>query len=188
MKQFDFEKLEKAIIYVDRMADGRIPYSNRPSDNEILNDPNTIRCMYFIKEVLQEVKANGGIVGGQKARRRAAIDFPYEVLEHFTYQEDLPVSYVLRQFAELTGNPKHPIITAAEVNKWLAANGYLTKARVNAEGREDWVPTNEGKAIGITSEERGEPGREYIRIIYTKPAQEFLAENLKVITEQQLNG
>ena len=58
----------------------------------------------------------------------------------------------------------------------------------NAGGREDWVPTNEGKAIGITSEERGEPGREYIRIIYTKPAQEFLAENLKVITEQQLNG
>ena len=68
MKQFDIEKLDKAIIYAERMADGRVPYSNQPTENEVLNNPNVIRSMYFIKEVLEEVRANDGLVG-RRARK-----------------------------------------------------------------------------------------------------------------------
>ena len=53
MEQIDLEKLEKALIYVDRIAEGRNPVYNLPADNDsVLNDPNVIRCMFFIKEVL----------------------------------------------------------------------------------------------------------------------------------------
>ena len=61
MEQIDLEKLEKALIYVDRIAEGRNPVYNLPADNDsVLNDPNVIRCMFFIKEVLTAVKNNGG--------------------------------------------------------------------------------------------------------------------------------
>lgn len=189
MKQFDLEKLDKAIIYAERMAEGKAPYSNQYVENEVLSNPNVIRSLYFIKEVLNEVRANGGIVGSRRpkaSKSNAAALFPYEVLKHFEYQYDKPVSYVLKQFVELTGDPDTPIITAAGVNSWLSANGFITKAVVNSEGRENWIPTEKGEEIGLAGVRKGEPGREYVRLEYNKDAQEFLARNLKKITDDWL--
>lgn len=187
MKQFDMEKLDKAIIYAERMADGREPYSNKPTDNEVLNNPNVIRSMYFIKEVLEEVKANDGVVGHRVRKAKAlALAFPFEVLEKFEYQSDKSISYVLGQFKELADDPDIKIVSSAKVNKWLEANGFITKAVINDSGNEGWLPTGKGAALGIITEQRGEPGREYTLTIYTKPAQEFLAKNLQRITEETM--
>ena len=72
MKQFDRAKLEVAIKYVERIADGCNPVNNVPLENDsVLNNPNIIRCMYFIKEVLEEVQINGGTVGGKQGKRQA---------------------------------------------------------------------------------------------------------------------
>lgn len=184
MKQFGLEKLEKAIIYAERMAEGRAPYSNQPVENEVLNNPNVIRSMYFIKEVLQEVRDNGGVVGGKRSKKEPAKPFPFEVLKNFNYDGDKPISFVLRQFTELTSEPNVKIISAKNVNKWLAANGYITKAVTNDFGKENWIPTDKGSELGLIAEPRGEGEREYIRIEYNKEAQEFLAANLKRITEE----
>ena len=187
MREFDAEKLEKAIIYVRRMADGRVPYSNQPMEDEILNNPNVIRCMYFVADVLREVQANKGIVGGRSgrsasARKQAA--YPYEVLEGFRYQEDLPVSRVLEQFRALAGDPEVRMVSAASVNKWLAENGYLTRTQIGASGQTGWTSTDRGEAIGIHAElVDSMNGRQYIRLTYTRPAQEFLAAHYREIAE-----
>ena len=188
MKQFDMEKLEKAITYVERMADGRIPYSNKPYEGDVLNDPNVIRCMFFIDEVLREVRANRGIVGGKRHKTSLASAFPFEVLQNFEYREDLQISYVLRQFVQLTGDPETPIINARNLNKWLGLNGYLTRKKLTPDGKENWTPTDKGYALGIMDEEIREPGREYIRLVYNRNAQEFLAANLQRITEESLEN
>lgn len=185
MKQFDIENLDKAIIYATRMADGRVPYSNQPTENEILNNPNVIRSMYFIKEVLEEVRENNGVVGRRiKKAKVPASDFPFEVLERFEYQSDKSIAYLLGQFKELAEDPDTTIISAQKVNKWLETNGFITKAVVNDSGKEGWILTDKGEALGLSTERRGEPGREYNVTIYTKPAQEFLASNLRRITEE----
>ena len=88
------------------------------------------------------------------------------------------------QFKELAGDPDIKIISAPKVNQWLETNGFITKAVVSDSGREGWIPTDKGSALGLTTELRGEPGREYTITIYTKPAQEYLADNLKRITEE----
>ena len=185
MKRFDLEKLDKAIIYAQRMADGRVPYSNQPIENDVLNNPNVIRSMYFIKEVLEEVRENGGMVGRRTRRARiTASAFPFEVLERFEYQSDMSISRILEQFKELADDSNTKIISAQKVNKWLETNGYITKAVVSDSGREGWLPTDKGEAIGLITEQRGEPGREYTLTIYSKQAQEFLASNLKRITDE----
>lgn len=185
MKKFDIEKLNKAIIYVERMADGKAPYSNQPTENEILNNPNVIRSMYFIKEVLEEVRANDGVIGRRTSKVKIpASAFPFEALDKFEYQSDKSISYLLRQFKELTEDPDIKIISASKVNKWLEKNGFITKAVVNDSGGEGWLPTDKGEALGLITEQRGEPGREYTLTIYTKQAQEFLAKNLQRITEE----
>ena len=185
MKQFDIEKLDKAIIYAERMADGRAPYSNQPTENEVLNNPNVIRSMYFIKEVLEDVRANGGIVGHRKRKAKVPVSaYQIEVLERFEYQSEKYIAYLLGQFKELADDPDAKIISAPRVNKWLEKNGFITKAVVNDAGKECWIPTDKGEALGLITEKKGELGREYILTIYTKPAQEFLASNLQRITEE----
>ncbi len=69
MKQFEQTKLEIAIKYMERIADGCNPVNNTPlEEDNVLNNPNVIRCMYFIKEVLEEVRNNNGIISGKTER------------------------------------------------------------------------------------------------------------------------
>lgn len=64
---------------MERIAEGHNPVNNVSLENDgILNNPNIIRCMYFIKEVLEEVKSNGGMVGG-KSGKEPTLLFPLEV-------------------------------------------------------------------------------------------------------------
>lgn len=52
MEQLDQKKLDMAIIYLQRIADGNNPVNNVPAEEDsVLNYPNVIRCMYFVKEL-----------------------------------------------------------------------------------------------------------------------------------------
>ena len=69
--EIDLKKLETAITYVQRIAAGNNPVNNMPvEDDTVINDPNVIRCMYFVKDVLSEVYKNGGNIGGRIRGRR----------------------------------------------------------------------------------------------------------------------
>ena len=50
-------------MYLQRIADGNNQVNNMPAkEDSVLNNPNVIRCMYFVKEVLEEVKRNDGFI------------------------------------------------------------------------------------------------------------------------------
>ena len=54
------KKLEIAILYLQRITEGRNPVNNMPVDEDsVINNPNVVRCMSFIKEVLE------GYIGGK---------------------------------------------------------------------------------------------------------------------------
>ena len=64
MESVDMKKLETAIIYLQRITEGNNPINNLPAEeNSILNNPNVIRCMFFIKDILEKVKRNNGYIG-----------------------------------------------------------------------------------------------------------------------------
>lgn len=88
MESVDMKKLETAIVYLQRISDGNNPINNLPADEDsVLNNPNVIRCMFFVKEILEEVKRNNGYIG-KKAKKSDRMDFPIEVLRSFIYRED----------------------------------------------------------------------------------------------------
>ena len=67
--QIDMQKLEVAMKYIERIADGKNPVNNKPTEEDsVLNNPNVIRCMYFVKEVLTAVKENDGMIGGRTSK------------------------------------------------------------------------------------------------------------------------
>ena len=97
--------------------------NNVPLENgDILNNPNIIRCMYFIKDVLEEVQRNGGMVGG-KVGKEPALPFPIEVLNNFTYVEDKSITHVLNQIYEPIADMNVKKVSVTKVTAALKQEG-----------------------------------------------------------------
>ena len=94
--EWALDKLDKALIYVDRIADGKNPINNMPADNDdVMNDPNVIRCMFFIKDVLLALKENGGVIGKTSGIKKK--EFPMESLSEYQFIETKTITRFTEQ-------------------------------------------------------------------------------------------
>ena len=183
MKQFEQSKLDVAIKYVERIADGCNPVNNVPLENDdILNNPNIIRCMYFIKDVLEEVRRNGGMIGG-KGGKEPVLPFPIEILDSFIYVEDKSITHVLNQIYEPIADMNVKKVSVTKVTAALKEEGYLLDELNPETGKTRKVPSTKGKAVGIYMVEREYNGRMYESVTYNKNAQEYVVELMRKLVE-----
>ena len=179
MEKFDLTKLDVAIKYVERIAEGLNPVNNLPVENdEVLNNPNVIRCMYFVKEILEEVRRNDGVIGGRKDKK-GEIMFPIETLDLFQYQEDKTITHVLKQIYAPVEELNVKKISAMKINAWMKEGGYLEDEVGAGTGKNSKIPTEKGKLLGLYVIEKEYNGRSYQAVMYDKNAQEFLVEQLR---------
>lgn len=185
MEFVDKKKLETAILYLQRIADGKNPVNNMPAEEDtVLNNPNVIRCMYFVKEVLEEVKRNNGCVG-KGVKRRDKQEFPMEALAAFAYREDQAISNLVRQINESVDDRVYRKLTYKPIVQWLKLNGFLIEEFSQEFNKPTTLPTEKGNRLGIRAEKRySSQGAGYMQILYGKQAQEFIVRNLETI----LNG
>lgn len=184
MKQFEQEKLAVAIKYVERIADGCNPVNNVPLENgDILNNPNIIRCMYFIKDVLEEVQRNGGMVGG-KVGKEPALPFPIEVLNGFTYVEDKSITHVLNQIYEPIADMNVKKVSVTKVTAALKEEGYLLDEPNPETGKTRKVPSAKGQELGIYTIKREYNGRMYESVTYNQNAQRYVVELIEKLAEE----
>ena len=184
MEQIDMKALETAIVYVKRIAEGNNPVNNYPAEEDsILNNPNIIRCMFFVEDVLKQVYANNGVIGAKaKKSSRADINFPVDVLEQFSYREDKSIGKLIDQIYEpAEGGLKK--ISAKKINEWMMAAGYVQEIYSEEFRKNIKVPTEKGESIGLRAERVvcQSTNYEYILIVYNKQAQKFLVANLEKI-------
>ena len=182
MESIDMKKLETAIVYLQRIADGNNPINNLPADeNSVLNNPNVIRCMFFVKEVLEEVKRNGGYVG-KRAKKNDKLDFPLEMLKSFTYREDKAISRFVDQLNEGLDGNIYKKLNYKPITQWLKMNGFLQEEDNLEFKKTITMPTQNGIQLGIRAERRNNSrGMDYMLLIYGKQAQEYIVQNLEKI-------
>lgn len=181
METIDLKKLDVAIKYLQRITDGCNPVNNMPAEEDaVLNNPHVIRCMFFVKEVLEDVRSNNGVVGSKKTKSKGE-PFPFEILNEFQYQEDKSIAHFLKQIhAPLDGRNIRKI-SPQTITNWLKKEGYLTMEYCQDVGKESTVPTEKGRELGIYTEIRTYTTNNYLAVIYNRNAQEFLVKNLKAI-------
>ena len=174
MKQFEQSKLDVAIKYVERIAEGHNPVNNMSLENDdVLNNPNIIRCMYFIKDVLEEVRRNDGIIGG-KSSKEPTLPFPIEILDKFTYAEDKSITHVLNQIYEPIADMNVKKVSVTKVTAALKEEGILLDEPNPETGKTRKVPSIKGKELGIYIVEREHNGRMYESVTYNRNAQEYV--------------
>ena len=182
MESVDMKKLETAIVYLQRIAEGNNPINNTPADEDsVFNNPNVIRCMFFVKEVLEEVKRNNGYIG-KKSKKSDKVDFPIEVLASFSYKEDKAISKFVEQINETVDENVYKKVNYKTITQWLKLNGFLQEEYSQEFCKNITVPTEKGSQIGIRSERRNSSrGVEYMLVIYGKQAQEYIVRNMEKI-------
>jgi len=181
MGEIDLKKLDISIEYIKRMAEGKNPINNEPlEDDSILNNPNVIRCFYFIEDVLKQVKDADGKVKGKKKRK----SFPIEHLKEYSYQKDLSISNFVAQINEGLDGETHKKLSVSKITSWLKVMGYIDEY-VNPEwNQKHSITTEKGRAIGIYSEEReSSQGKRYVVLIYNRNAQQFIIDNMENILD-----
>ncbi len=184
MRQFDQTKLDVAIKYVERIADGCNPVNNVPLENDdILNNPNIIRCMYFIKDVLKEVRNNDCIIGG-KSGKEPALPFPIEILDRFSYVEDKSITHVLNQIYEPIVSMNVKKVSVTKVTAALKEEGYLLDEPNAETGKTRKVPSKKGRELGIYTIEREYNGRMYESVTYNQNAQKYVVELIRKLVEE----
>ncbi len=188
MGRVDLDKLERALVYVDRIAEGRNPVNNTPyKEDSVLDDPNVIRCMFFIKEVLVEVKNNNGLIG--RGNKIAKKDFPVDSLASFTYLEDKTITKFVAQLNEAIDENEYQKLSYKVITDWLKENGYLQEMQDTKIGKRVTLSTEKGNEAGIThSLQTSMSGASYYRVTYNREAQEFLVRMLPEIVRTEQAG
>ena len=176
----DLEVMQRAKKYMDRLAQGIDPITgNEMPEDSLLNNVRLARCFFYVSGILQQVIDNGGTVGN-KQKKNSFVVTPQLLSRLAPAEHPLRISEFVGMLAAATDDPntKRPSTTA--MTDWLLSKGFMEKVP-NAEGKQQRVPTEAGRRIGMYTETRQGQYGEYTAVYYSREAQRFLLDHLEEI-------
>jgi hypothetical protein len=179
----DLEKLRSTKQTIDSLAEGINPLSGKAHESDsLLNDAAIIRCFFHVSQILEEVLRNGGVVGYSRRKDLKPFTITEEQKAQITLSET-PVSItgLVGMINSVANNPAMRRLTPTQITSWLEQAGFLTTV-VNAEGKNQRVPTDNASLIGISQVERkNAAGTPFLMNLYNLEAQQFILDNMDAI-------
>lgn len=180
----ELEKMQRAKMYIDKLANGIDPLTDKEAANDpVLNQVRVSRCLFYVSEVLARVIDNGGEVGKKVVVKELPFTVTQEQLAKVEITENtVGVSVIADRInAVLEDGIKH--IPATHISGWLVANGFLQE---NIYGnKKEKITTAKGEALGIfTVDCVSAKGVAYRKNIYSAQAQKYIVENIVKIDNE----
>ncbi len=179
----ELEKIEYAKSFIDKLANGINPLDDSPiPDNDIANNVRLSRCFFYVSDILRQVVENGGIRVMKVARQRK---------KEFSLSDDvrgkiqiskmpLSVSEISKRLNDLVDLETTKKISAVTINNWLM-DLQLLDVDVQPNGKNRKMPTEQGKKLGIFTEERTGQYGTYTTVLFSPSAQQFIYDNIDAI-------
>lgn len=173
----ELETMQRAKMYMDQLAQGIDPITNReiPEDST-LNNVRLARCFFYVSEVLGQVIANGGVIGGKPKLQAFSITMD-QLTKVQISQEPIRVTQLIDRISAAVDNPHMKKLNTTTVTNWLLEKGFLEK-QDSPDGKSRRVPTQNGRMIGLSTEIRQGQYGEYQAVFYNVNAQRFVMDNL----------
>lgn len=176
----ELETMQRAKMYLDKLAQGIDPITDRemPEDS-VLNNVRLARCFFYVSGVLDQVIANGGVVG----QRTKTLDFVITPEQLARVQlQDYPVR--ITEFTDAVyqalQNPEMKKPSVKRITDWLMAKGFMTQVG-GQDGKSHRIPTEQGIKMGMSTRLRQSRDGEYQAVYYDRNMQRFLLDNLGAI-------
>lgn len=173
----ELETMQRAKMYLDKLARGVDPITNQEvPDDSVLNNVRLARCFFYVSDVLGQVIANGGVVGGKEKLDPFAITAD-QISKVRISQEPVRVTQLIDMISEAVNNPGMKKLKTTVITDWLMAKGFLEK-QTDPDGKNRRIPTRNGLLIGLSVQVRQGQQGEYQAVYYNADAQRFVLDNL----------
>ena len=181
----ELEKIEYAKSFIDKLANGINPLDDSPiPENDIANNVRLSRCFFYVSDILRQVIDNGGVepirVIKHSKKAFALSDAEREKIQ--ISEVPVTVSEIATRLNALVDLETTKRISAASINKWLLSLQML-EVVLQPDGRTSKCPTEQGRAIGIFTEERRGQYGTYIALLFFSSAQQFIYDNVEAISD-----
>ena len=176
----ELETMQRAKMYLDKLARGIDPITDRElPEDAVLNNVRLCRCFHYVSGVLEQVIANGGVVG--KRERGTEFSINRAQMAHIQLTA-YPVG--INEFAEnirvATGNPDMKRPNTGKMTAWLVSQGYM-ELTTDAEGKSRRMPTELGLRSGLSTKMRQGQNGEYLAVCYDANMQRMILDHLEEI-------
>jgi len=177
----ELEKMQRAKMYIDKMANGINPIDDAPAaDSDMINNVRLSRCLFYVSDILRQVIDNNGVIGKVKSSKKAFF-LSADSINDFSFSETpIPVSEITKRLNDLADLEVCYKLKHSAITNWLISIGAL-EIRELADGRNTKRPTEQGQMLGISSEKRTGMNGEYVVVVYSKDAQQFILDNIEAI-------
>ena len=179
----ELEKIERAKMYMDKLANGINPIDGTMApDDDLINNVRLSRCFFFVSDVLRQVIENGGTKSAVNEKlKKLPLEIPMEKRSQFAYSEvPIPASEIAKRINALADNDTMQKLTYSGILTWLTEIGMMECA-LTPDGKRTKRPTKIGEETGISVEERTSSNGPYQVVVYNNAAQHFIIDNLDAI-------
>lgn len=183
----ELEKMQRAKMYIDKMANGINPIDDAyVSDLDMINNVRISRCLFYVSDILRQVIDNNGVINKVTSSKKAFF-LPVDSINSFSFSETpITVSEIAQRLNNLADLGACYKLKYSAITSWLISIGAL-KTEELADGRNTKRPTKQGEALGISSETRRGMNGEYVVVVYSKDAQQFILDNIEAIVANSSN-
>ena len=180
----DLEITKRAKEYIDKMANGIDPITGEQIPTaDALNNVRISRCLFFVSDILRQVIENGGVIGKKAKTTKQPFSVSHNELSGFAYSSTpIHVSEIAKRINALTDDQSMARLKPVSITSFLIDSGFLVQVD-RGDGHNTKIPTEAGKNLGISIEERIGQNGEYHVTVYNKEAQQFIVDNFDAIAE-----
>ncbi|MBR2742808.1 MAG: hypothetical protein IKD89_04375 [Clostridia bacterium] len=181
----ELETMQRAKMYLDKLANGIDPLTDRPvPDGDSINQVRISRCLFYVSGVLEKVIENGGQIGRPERIKKEPFMISPEELKRFNVSErPVTVSAFTAMVNELIDQSVMKRLTHRSVTAFLIRCGMLEEIKT-ADGRTRKEPTEQGRSIGISTEEHTGMTGTYRVTVYNAEAQQFILDNIYAVIDE----
>ncbi len=177
----ELEKIARAQMYVEKLANGVNPLSDEIIDeNDVINNVRISRCLFYVSDILKEI-----VNGKGKYRAQMPVRAPFvltdEQAERFEFSKTpLTVSEITKRLNALIDPISVKELKLGVITNWLTEIGMLDEIMIDNKKRRR--PSNNGLSIGISTEQKvSKTGTPYEAVFYNLNAQHFIIDNIGAI-------
>lgn len=183
MVELSKDKLDSSIKYLEDLINGKNPVTGEVLSSEsVFNNLETVRCMFFVRDVLEKIKTNNYTI--QTGTTEKLTLLPPEIVSNYSYEGNKSVTAFVKQINTLYDTEKYGKLSFEPIQNWLRENGYLEKRIDDVSGNMVSLPTPKGESIGLIVEKRETRYNiPYSLVVFTQDAQLLIIEHLREIIE-----
>ena len=175
----ELETMQRAKMYLEKLSRGIDPITDRemPEDS-VLNNVRICRCLHYVSGILDQVIANGGVVGKREGTP-FVIDRSRMGSIRLT-QSPVSLTEFTGNIVACMGDPNMKKPNPKAITGWLIQRG-LMELTTDPEGKQRRLPTEAGFRAGLSTARRMGANGEYLAVYYDANIQRLILDHLEEI-------